>query len=160
MEPAEVLKKLEEVRAGTLDQLARLSQAQLDARPPKTGGEEAWSLGEVFMHIASDEIYLRELLSRPLRDGVKPPDGVTYLPPPPNYGTAKPVIEFWLRRARAQTRDYVKEWPSTWDADLRHEGGLSPMNALEWLDGYGGHEAFHHRQIDDLIAWCIEVGVS
>ncbi len=28
---------------------------------------------------------------------------------------------------------------------------LELMNALEWLMGYGGHEMFHHRQIDALI---------
>ena len=26
------------------------------------------------------------------------------------------------------------------------------MNGLEWLEGYGGHEVIHHRQIDALIA--------
>ena len=29
---------------------------------------------------------------------------------------------------------------------------LPAMNGLEWLAGYGGHENFHHRQIDALIA--------
>jgi hypothetical protein len=26
------------------------------------------------------------------------------------------------------------------------------MNGLEWFEGYGGHEAIHHQQIDHLIA--------
>ncbi len=34
------------------------------------------------------------------------------------------------------------------------------MNALEWLDGYAGHEAFHHRQIDALIKWCGDSGIT
>jgi hypothetical protein len=62
--------------------------------------------------------------------------------------------QIWLARARSQTRAYVKEWPSNWDPDLEHEGGLQLMNALQWLEGYGGHERFHHRQIDSLITWC------
>jgi hypothetical protein len=160
MSPEDVLRQLEEVRAQTTERLAGLSQAQLDACPPGTSDEQPWSLGEVFMHIASDEIYLRELISRPLREGTSPPAGVTFLPPPPPRGVAGGVIEFWLARARAQTRAYVADWPSDWDPDLKFEGGLEPMNALEWLQGYGGHERFHHRQIATLIDWCRESGIE
>ena len=32
-----------------------------------------------------------------------------------------------------------------------HRGGLEAMNGLEWLEGYGGHEAFHHKQIDETM---------
>lgn len=160
MNPHDVLDQLNEVRADTLARLAGLSQAQLDARPPRTAEEQPWSLGEVFMHIAADEIYLREMLSRPLREGTTPPDGVTYLPPPPPHGVAKEVIRFWLDRARVQTAAYVADWPAKWDPDLRFEGGLEPMNALEWLAGYGGHEKFHHRQIAALVEWCRETGVG
>jgi hypothetical protein len=117
-------------------------------------------LGEVFMHIATDEVYLRELISRPLREGVLPPEGITYLPPPPPNGTPKQAILFWLARARSQTKAYVQEWPVSWNPDLRYEGGLRLMNALEWLDGYGGHEAFHHGQVDSLIHWCSSTGIG
>jgi len=106
------------------------------------------------MHIAIDEIYLREMISRPLREGINPPKGITFLPPPPPYGTSKEIVQFWFTRARSQTRAYVKEWPSKWDPELKHEGGLQLMNALQWLEGYAGHEKFHHRQIDSLIQWC------
>jgi len=160
MNPEDVLSRLEEVRSQTNDRLRGLSQSQLEARPPRTESEQPWSLGEVFMHIATDEIYLRELISRPLREGFSPPDGITFLPPPPPYGTAKEVIQFWLARARSQTRVYAKEWPSSWNPDLKHQGGLAWMNAPEWLDGYAGHEAFHHRQIDALIKWCADTGIG
>ena len=103
------------------------------------------------MHLAIDEIYLRELIARPLLEGVKPPDGVTFLPPPPPYGTGKDVIRFWFARARSQTRRLFDNWPPDADLDLTHQGGLEAMNGLEWFEGYAGHEAFHHRQIDDLI---------
>ena len=159
MNAVEVLRQLEEIRSRTLERLQALSQAQLDARPPKANGEQSWSLGEVFMHIAIDELYLRELISRPLREGARPPGGITFLPPAPPYETSKEVIQFWLARSRSQTRAYVEGWPSQWDPDLRHEGGLRLMNALEWLEGYGGHEAFHHRQIDALTQWCADTGV-
>ena len=33
------------------------------------------------------------------------------------------------------------------------------MNGLEWLEGYGGHEAFHHRQIERMMAQLAEVEV-
>ncbi len=154
MSPEDVMKFLEEVRSLTLERLSRLSQARLDARPSRTDGEQPWSLGETFMHIAIDELYLREMISRPLRDGVVPPRDLTFLPPPPPHGTSKEIIQYWLDRARSQTVVYVKDWPAHWDADLKHEGGLQLMNALEWLEGYGGHEKFHHRQIDALIDWC------
>jgi hypothetical protein len=160
MNAEDILRQLEEVRSHTLERLSDLSQGQLDARPPKTDNEQPWSLGEVFMHIAIDEVYLRELISRPLREGTNPPEGITFLPPPPPYGTTKEVIQFWLARSRSQTRAYIKDWPSSWDPELRHEGGLRPMNTLEWLEGYGSHEAFHHRQIDALIGWCADTGVS
>jgi len=112
------------------------------------------------MHIAIDEIYLRELISRPLQEGISPPDGITFLPPPPPYGTSKDVIQFWLVRARSQTRAYVEKWPSAWNPNLKHEGGLELMNALEWLEGYAGHEAFHYRQIDALIKWCGDADIT
>jgi hypothetical protein len=160
MIPEEALNTLEGVRSLTLDRLRPLSQSQLDARPPATQTEQPWSLGEVFMHIATDEVYLREMISRPLREGTLPPAGITFLPPPPPYGTSKEIILFWLARSRSQTRAYISEWPRVWNAGLRFEGGLRPMNALEWLEGYGGHEAFHHRQIDALIEWCTKEGIG
>jgi hypothetical protein len=150
-DPQAVLQQLEKIRAETLRRLDGLTQEQLDARPPQGDGEEAWSLGEVFMHLAIDELYLRELIARPLLEGVKPPDRVRFLPPPPPYGTEKEVILFWFERARAGTRRLFENWPSDAVLDLTHEGGLEAMNGLGWFEGYAGHEAFHHRQIDDLI---------
>jgi hypothetical protein len=151
-DPQKVLDRLEEIRMVTLESLDNVAQEQLDWHPPRVDGEEAWSLGEVFMHLAIDEFYLRELIARPLLEGIKPPEGVRFLPPPPPYGTAKETIQFWFERARLQTRRLFENWPSDANLDLRHEGGLQAMNGLEWLEGYGGHEAFHHQQIDRLIA--------
>lgn len=151
-DPQKVLDRLEEIRMETLERLHNLAQEQLDWRPPRADGEEAWSLGEVFMHLAIDEFYLRELIARPLLEGIKPPEGVRFLPPPPPYGTAQETIQFWFERARLQTRRLFENWPSDANLTVRHEGGLQAMNGLEWLEGYGGHEAFHHQQIDRLIA--------
>ena len=149
--PLHVLAQLEEIRAETLQRLEGLTEEQLDWRPPAGDDSEEWSLGEVFMHLAIDEIYLRELLARPLLEGVKPPDGVRFLPPPPPRGTPKAVIGFWFQRARAETRRYLEKWPADADLQLAHDGGFGPLTGLEWLEGYGGHEAFHHQQIDCLI---------
>lgn len=160
MDPKDILNQLEDVRLHTNKRLSSLSQSQLNARPPQTEEEQPWSLGEVFMHIAMDEIYLRELISRPLREGMSPPTGVIFIPPSPPYGTSKDVIQFWLERARSQTRAFIAEWPSSWNPDIKHGGGLDFMNALEWLEGYAGHEAYHHRQIDELINWCGETGIT
>ena len=150
-DPQMTLRRMEDVRTETLRRLDNLTQDQLDARPAQAEGEE-WSLGEVFMHLAIDEIYLRELIARPLLEGIKPPDGVRFLPPPPPYGTQKEVIQFWFKRARLQTRRFFDDWPQNANLDLTHEGGLEPMNGLDWFEGYAGHEAFHHQQIDHLIA--------
>ena len=151
-DPQAVLSKLENIRAETLQRLNGLTQEQLDWRPPQVDGKEAWSLGEVFMHLAIDELYLRELIARPLLEGIKPPDGVRFLPPPPPYGTPKEVIQFWFERARLQTCRFFDHWPPDANLNVKHEGGLEAMNGLEWFAGYGGHEAFHHQQIDQLIA--------
>ena len=151
-EPQKVLEHLERVRQDTLRRLESLTQAQLDWRPPPANGEEEWSLGEVLMHLAIDEIYLRELIARPLLEGIQPPEGVRFLPPPPPYGTPKDVIRFWFERARLETRQLFNNWPSDANLEAKHEGGLEMMNGLEWFAGYGGHEAFHHQQIDRLIA--------
>jgi len=151
-DPQTVLRALDEVRIETLRRLEALTQEELDARPLSGDDEEAWSLGEVFMHLAIDEIYLREIIARPLLEGVKPPEGVRFLPPPPPYRTEKAVIQFWFSRARAQTRRLFDNWPTDADLDLSHEGGLDAMNGLEWFAGYASHEAFHHRQMDDLMA--------
>jgi hypothetical protein len=32
------------------------------------------------------------------------------------------------------------------------------MNGLEWLEAYGGHEAFHHAQIDGAISQLAKLG--
>lgn len=160
MTPQNALLELDRIRAETIHRLDGLSQNQLDAYPPSMEHEESWSLGEVFMHIATDEVYLRELIARPLREGTKPPEEITFLPPPPPHGTPKGVIQFWLDRARLQTRVFVEDWPQEWHPELKHKGGLELMNALEWLKGYGSHEAFHYRQIDALIQWCAEAGIS
>lgn len=151
-DPQMVLKKLEEVRLETLRRLDNLTQEQLDTRPPQSKDKEEWSLGEVFMHLAIDEFYLRELIARPLLEGIKPPNGLTFLPPPPPYGTTKEVIQFWFQRARLQTRRFFENWPKNADLDMTHEGGLRAMNGLEWFEGYAGHEAFHFQQLDRLIA--------
>jgi hypothetical protein len=150
-DPQTVLRKLEEIRIETLQRLENLTQEQLNVRPPQVGDKEEWSLGEVFMHLAIDEFYLRELIARPLLEGIKPPDALRFLPPPPPYGTAKEVIIFWFERARLQTRRFFEKWPEDANTDLTHEGGLSAMNGLEWFEGYAGHEAHHHQQLDRLI---------
>ena len=159
-DPQAVLSRLEEIREETLRRLADLTEEQLDWRPPSTDGEEPWSLGEVFVHLAIDEFYLRELIARPLLEGIKPPDGVRFLPPPPPYGMPKDVILFWFERARRQTRRFFENWPPDVNLDLTHEGGLEAMNGLQWFEGYGGHEAYHHQQIDDLLAQLGEPGAG
>ena len=156
--PQIVLKQLEQVRAETLGRLEGLTQAQLDWRPPPADGKEEWSPGEILMHLAIDEIYLRELIARPLVEGIKPPEGVRFLPPPPPYGTPKEVIQYWFERARLQTRRFFDNWPPDADLELVHEGGLQPMNGLGWFEGYGGHEAFHYAQIDGMISQLAELG--
>lgn len=151
-DPRTVLGQLEETRAETLRLMDGLTQEQLDWKPPAEVGKEEWSLGEVFMHLAIDEIYLRELIALPLLEGIRPPQGVSFLPPPPPRGTSKAVIEFWFERARLQTRRLFAGWPQDAHLDLTHEGGLALMNGLEWLEGYAFHEAFHHQQLADIIA--------
>ena len=152
-EPADVLKGLETIRAETLRRLEGLSQQQLDWRPPlEDDGERGWSLGEVFMHLAIDEVYLRDLIARPLLQGIDPPEDLSFYPPPPPHGLSKQVIGFWFERVRADTRHFIANWPEDASLRLKHAGGLSPMNGVEWLAGYGGHEAYHHQQIDALIA--------
>jgi hypothetical protein len=103
------------------------------------------------MHLAIDELYLRELIAIPLLEGIKPPERVEFLPPPPPYGQTKEVIQFWFERARLQTRRYFESWPEDANLEVTHEGGLRRMNGLGWFEGYGGHEAFHHQQIERLI---------
>ncbi len=151
-ETKSIFRKLEEVRADTLHLLEDLTQAQLDARPPQNKDEEAWSLGEVFMHVAIDEIYLRELIARPLLDGIKPPDDVSFFPPPPPYGIHKDVIFFWFDRSSVETRRLLDNLTEDANLDITHEGGFEAMNGLQWIEAYAGHEAFHHQQINDLIA--------
>lgn len=151
-DPKTVLGRMEEVRAETLRFLDGLTQEQLDWQPPSVEGKQEWSLGEIFMHLAIDEIYLREMLALPLLEGVRPPEGVGFLPPPPPYGTLKEVIEFWFERARLQTRRVFDSWSEDARLDLAHDGGLAPMNGLEWFAGYAGHEAYHHQQIANVMA--------
>lgn len=151
-DPLEILNHLDEVRTETMRRFAGLTQAQLDWKPASGGGEDQWSLGEVFMHLASDEHYLREQIARPLLEGIQPPEGIQFIPLAPPYGAKKDVIQFWFERARKVTRQLLENLPLDANLNLRHSGGLEPMNGLEWFEGYAGHEAFHHKQIDTLIA--------
>jgi hypothetical protein len=151
--PIDILNELEQIRAETLSRLEALTQEQLDWKPrSENQGEDAWSLGEIFMHLAADEYYLRDLIANPLLEGVQPPKEIFFIPPPPPHGMKKDVIRFWFERARRITRGYLENLPSDVNLELKHEGGLRPMNGLEWFQGYGGHEAFHHNQIDSLTA--------
>lgn len=150
-EALDILNQIEGIRAETLRRFTPLTQEQLDWRPQAKEGEEAWSLGEVFMHLAMDEDYLREHIARPLLEGVQPPEAIHFIPPPPPYGSRKGVIMFWFERARVLTRRVLEDFPEGANLTLKHSGGLEPMNGLEWFIGYGGHEAYHHRQIDELL---------
>jgi hypothetical protein len=85
-------------------------------------------------------------------DWLPSPEGVSFLSPPPPYGTPGDVIRYWVQRARSITRRLIGAWPADANLDQKHIGGLEPMSAAEWLMGYGGQAAFHRRQIDALIA--------
>ena len=60
-----------------------------------------------------------------------------------------------VHRTSGTTGQFIFTALTKADLDLTHEGGLEAMNGLEWFEGYGSHEAFHHRQIDDR-----EIGVG
>ncbi|GEM_PF-848350 len=151
-DPFEILNRLDSVRLETLKRFENLTQEELDWKHPHGEGENQWSLGEVFMHIAGDEHYLREQIARPLLEGIQPLEGIHFIPPPPPYGAQKEVIRFWFERARKVTRQLLENLPPDSNLTLQHAGGLKPMNGLEWFEGYAGHEAYHHKQIDELIA--------
>jgi hypothetical protein len=53
-----------------------------------------------------------------------------------------------------------RDTPSDENRELTHVGGLQPMNSFEWLEGHGGHEAFHHQQIDKMIAQIKEQNIK
>lgn len=61
------------------------------------------------------------------------------------------MIAFWFQRARLQTLRMLNSLPGNINLELTHSGGLDAMSGLQWFKGYAGHEAFHHRQIDELI---------
>ena len=65
---------------------------------------------------------------------------------------ANTAYKFWFDRARILTGRMLEAVPAEGVLTLKHTGGSEPMNGLEWFEGYGGHEAFHHRQIDALLA--------
>jgi hypothetical protein len=146
-----VLNKLEKIREKTLNRLEHLTQEQLDSLPTPLKDKRMWSQGEVFMHLAIDEFYLCELIVRPLLEGIKPPEGIRFLPPPPPYGNEKEVIQFWLKRSRLQTKRFFENWPENANLNLMHVGGLRAMNGLGWFEGYAAHEKYHHQQLDRLI---------
>ena len=60
------------------------------------------------------------------------------------------MITIWFERARLQTIRMLQELPTGVNLELTHAGGLEAMIGLEWFQGYARHEAFHHRQIDQL----------
>ena len=92
------------------------------------------------MHMAIDEIYLRELIARPLLDGIKPPVDVSFLPPPPPYGIPKDVIFFWFDRSRIETRRLLDNLPEDANREITHEGGFEAMNGLQWLPSFSAYQ--------------------
>jgi hypothetical protein len=103
------------------------------------------------MHLAIDEIYLRELIARSLLGGIKSPVDVSFIPPPTPYSIAKDVIFFWFDRSRLETRHLLDNLTEDANLEITHEGGFEAMNGLQWIEAYADHEAYHHQQINDLI---------
>jgi len=149
-DPATLLQELDTRRAETLGRLAGLTQAQLDWRPPTGEGEAAWSLGEVFMHLAIDEYYLGDQLGRFWLEGTPPPEGERALPPPP-YGIPAGEIRQLFVDTRTRTRNLIETWQTTPNLARRPDGGAAG-NWTDWLGAYSAHEVFHQRQMDTLIA--------
>lgn len=56
------------------------------------------------------------------------------------------------QQARTITRRLFEHWPANANLALKHAGGLRPMNGAEWLEACRGHEVFHHRQLEAVIA--------
>jgi hypothetical protein len=83
---------------------------------------------------------------------LKPSEEVTFIPQSPFNGAKKEVIQFWFEPARTMTRRLIESWPDDANTELKHVAGLEAMNSPEWLEGYGGHEAFHHKQINRVIS--------
>ena len=146
-----IMQKLDAIRAATLRRLDGLTQAQLDWRPPGGTGEAAWSLGEVFMHLAIDEYYLGDHLGRLWLEGVQPLDGGRSLPPPP-YGVAVDEIRQLFADTRTRTRSLIETLQTNPHLPFRAGAGGAGMNGADWLAAYGEHEASHQRQMDTLIA--------
>jgi hypothetical protein len=146
-----IMQQLDAIRAATLRRLDGLTQAQLDWRPPGGTGEAAWSLGEVFMHLAIDEYYLGDHLGRLWLEGVQPPDGARSLPLPP-YGVAVAEIRQLFADTRTRTRNLIETWQADSQLPFRAGGDGAGMNGADWLAAYGEHEASHQQQIDTLLA--------
>jgi hypothetical protein len=75
---------------------------------------------------------------------------VSFIPPP--YPIAQDVIFFWFDRSSIETRRLLDNLTEDANLEITHEGGFEAMNCLQWIEAYAGHEAFHHQQINDLIA--------
>jgi len=68
-----------------------------------SNSELAWSLGEVFMHIAIDENYLRDNIARPLLEGVQLGQTHLIMFDPifrviHNASYFRPALGYWARR--------------------------------------------------------------
>jgi hypothetical protein len=148
-DPAARLQALDTIRAATLRRLDSRSQAQLDWRPPDGTGEAAWSLGEVFMHLATDEYYLGDQLGRLWLEGVQPPDGERPLPAPPSGVPAADIRQLFTD-TRTRTRNLIETWQTT--PSLAHNPNAGAGHWAGWLTAYGEHEVSHQRQMDTLIA--------
>jgi hypothetical protein len=150
-DPEAILQQLDAIRAATLQRLDGLTQEQLDWRPLGAMGDAAWSLGEVFMHLAIDEYYLGEQLGRLWLEGGRAGERPQSLPPPP-YGIPADELRGLFADTRTRTRNLIAHWPVHPDLPAPPGSGPARMPGREWLVAYGEHEVSHWRQIDSLLA--------
>jgi hypothetical protein len=150
-DPAARMEALDAVRAETLRRLDGRTQDQLDWRPPDGAGEAAWSLGEIFMHLATHEYYLGDQLGRFWLEGVQPPDGERSLPAPP-FGVPADEIRQLFADTRTRTRNLIETWQATPALAHPPPTGAATVDWAAWLTVYGEHEVSHQRQMDALLA--------
>jgi hypothetical protein len=150
-DPSAILRQLDAIRAATLGRLAGLTQEQLDWRPPGEAGDAAWSLGEVFMHLAIDEYDLGTQLGRLWLEKGQPQEQARALPPPP-YGVGRDELQGLFADMRTRTHNLIASWPA--HPNLAGQPGSSQarMPGIDWLITYGQHEASHWQQMDALVA--------
>ncbi|TCP69396.1 DinB family protein [Baia soyae] len=153
---------LEQIRTALLEELASLSDEQLNEKTDSS----TWSIAQVLEHLVLTEGFIFSMISKVARENkltdipdkpihfvadrsrkVQAPDSLT---PKKDYYAKEELVQK-LEQTRKQTDAFMEEYS---EEDLRKRSMVHPafgdLNLMQYVEFFGHHEARHLAQIREI----------